>query len=93
MKLKISQLKPLLHRVKFYSDDLIGGYVSRGVHEATVISVEPVDFNQWRIRTPGYWHRVHGEKFEYEVIEDELEEKTMSAIPARPTLTRGRSTD
>ena len=94
--MRISELKPMTHRVRFHSDDVVGGYVSKGLHEATVIDVESEGLNQWAIRTPGCWHKVHFTDFEYEIVEDEilseLETKPLP-IPCRQTLVNKRSID
>jgi len=96
MKLKISQLKPLLHRIKFSSDDVVGGYVSKGLHEATVVEIMPVGIHHWRVRTPGNWHRLHGAEYHYDLVEDEPENELESkplGIPVRQPLMNGRSID
>jgi len=96
MKKPISELKPLLHRIKFSSDDVVGGYVSKGLHEATVVELVPVGINHWRVRTPGYWHKIHHTHFEYEIVEDEIlsELETLELpIPCRQKLVNGRSID
>ena len=94
--MRISELKPMIHRVRFHSDDVVGGYVSKGLHEATVIDVESVGLNQWQIRTPGCWHRLHSVEYQYDLVEDEPEnelENMPLPIPCRQLLVRGRSID
>ena len=96
MKKPISELKPLLHRIKFSSEDYLLGSPSKGTHEATVVEVVPVGINHWRVRTPGYWHKIHHTHFEYELVEDEPENELESkplGIPVRQLLVRGRSID
>ena len=96
MKKPISELKPLLHRIKFSSDDYILGSPSKGTHEATVVELVPVGINHWRVRTPGYWHKIHHTHFEYEIVEDEIlsELETLELpIPCRQKLVNGRSID
>ena len=94
--MKISELKPMIHRVRFHSDDVVGGYVSKGFHEATVVEVLPVGIHHGRIKTPGNWHRLHSVEYQYDLVEDEPEnelENMPLPIPCRQTLVNKRSID